>query len=338
MNADGAMVGSGSAGEFTPIRYLSVGYDLPVRIAAAQTSPAWGDPEATAKKAAHWIGQAAAEGVDLLAFGETFLSGYPFWLGRTDASSWNAAHQKEAFAFYLDAAVHLDGPQIAMVREAAGDHGVFTYVGITERSSSRGTVYATLVAIDPNVGVVSAHRKLMPTYDERMAWGIGDGNGLRVHDVDGVRVGGLNCWENWVPVARHALYAQGIDLHVAVWPGSTYLTEDITRFIAMEGRCYVLSAGSTLTDEDISDAFPLKSVACPEPGPLYNGGSAIAAPDGTWLVEPVRHEQRLVMADIDVAQVRGERQNFDPAGHYFRGDVFSVTVDRQRLSGAEFTD
>ena len=309
-----------------------------MRIAAAQTSPAWGDPEATSKKAVEWIGRAASEGVELVAFGETFLSGYPFWLGATDASAWNTDHQKEAYAFYLDAAVRLDGPEIALVREAAGDHGVFTYIGITERSESRGTVYATLVAVDPEAGVVSAHRKLMPTYDERMVWGVGDGHGLRVHATGDIRVGGLNCWENWVPLARHSLYAQGIDLHVAVWPGSTYLTEDITRFIAKEGRCYVLSAGSILSDTDIPESFPLKEAACPEPGPLYNGGSAIAGPDGEWLVEPVRHEERLVMADIDPARVRGERQNFDPSGHYFRGDVFSVSVDRRRLGGATFSD
>lgn len=309
-----------------------------MRIAAAQTAPAWGDPEATSKKAVDWIGRAASENVDLVAFGETFLSGYPFWLARTDAARWNAEDQKQAYAFYLDAAVRLDGPEIDLTREAAGDHRVFTYIGITEKSDSGGTVYATLVAIDPEIGVVSAHRKTMPTYDERMVWGVGDGHGLRVHATNGMRVGGLNCWENWVPVARHSLYAQGIDLHVAVWPGSTYLTQDITRFIAMEGRCYVLSASSILTDADVSDDFPLKAAACPEPGPLYNGGSAIAAPDGTWMVEPVRHEERLVVADIDPARVRGERQNFDPAGHYFRGDVFSVNVDRRRLGGATFSD
>jgi len=310
-----------------------------MRIAAAQTGPRWGDPEATAGVVADWIGRAASAGADLVAFGETFLSGYPFWVARTDGARFDAPDQKEAYAFYLEAAVAVDGPEIAVVAEAAADHGVFTYLGITERSASRGTVYATLVAIDPATGVVSAHRKLMPTYEERMVWGTGDGHGLRVHQMGEIRVGGLNCWENWVPLARHSLYAQGIDLHVAVWPGSVGLTKDITRFIAAEGRCYVLSAGALLRRSDIPEHFPLYDAALAgAPDLLYDGGSAIAGPDGSWLVEPVAGEERLVVADLDVARVWGERQNFDPAGHYFRGDVFEVTVDRRRLGAGEYID
>ncbi len=313
-------------------------YIDPMRIAAAQTSPAWGNPEATAAIVVDWIGRAADDGVDLLAFGETFLSGYPFWIGNTDGSRWNRPVQKVAYAAYLDAAVGLDGPELASITAAVTDTGVFTYVGITERSPSRGTVYATFVAIDPTDGIVSAHRKLMPTYDERMVWGTGDGHGLRAHRVGAMMVGGLNCWENWVPAVRHALYAQGIDLHVAGWPGSTGLTRDITRFIALEGRCYVLSAGSVLRRSSIPDTFELRDEAFGDGDLMYDGGSAIAAPDGTWLAEPLSGEERLVAADIDPAVVRGERQNFDPAGHYFRGDVISVEVDRSRLGPATFRD
>jgi nitrilase len=309
-----------------------------MRIAAAQTAPVWGDPAATAARVVDWLGRAAAAGVDLVAFGETFLSGYPFWVARTDGARFDAADQKEAYAFYVDAAVRLDGPELNAVREAAGDLGLFVYLGVTERSVSGGTVYATLVAVDPERGVVSAHRKTMPTYEERMVWGIGDGHGLRVHDVGGVRVGGLNCWENWIPVARHSLYAQGIDLHVAVWPGSTRLTEDITRFIAKEGRCYVLSAGALLRDTDVPEGFPLKAAGFSGPELAYDGGSAIAAPGGAWLEPPVAGEERLVIAEIDPGRVRGERQNFDPAGHYFRADVFSVTVDRRRLEPGAYVD
>jgi nitrilase len=209
---------------------------------------------------------------------------------------------------------------------------------VTERSDSRGTVYATFVAIDPVDGIVSAHRKLMPTFDERMVWGTGDGHGLRVHRVGGMVVGGLNCWENWIPAVRHSLYAQGIDLHVAGWPGAVGLTRDITRFIAMEGRCYVLSAGSLLSRSAVPDSFALRDQAFGDTDLMYDGGSAIAGPDGAWIVEPVAGTEGLVIADIDPAKVRGERQNFDPAGHYFRGDVIKVEVDRTRLGPATFLD
>ncbi len=309
-----------------------------MRIAAAQTAPAWGDPDATTDVVVDWIGRAAGAGARLVAFGETFLSGYAFWVARTDGARWDDAEQKEAYAYYLAGAVDLEGPQLAAVCDAARSGGVFTYLGVTERSASRGTVYATYVAIHPEAGMVSAHRKLMPTYEERMVWGAGDGHGLRTHEVDGVRVGGLNCWENWVPTVRHALYAQGEELHVAGWPGSVGLTRDITRFVALEGRCYVLSAGALLPAAAVPDEFPLKERAFGGADLLYDGGSAVAAPDGSWVVPPVAGEETLVIADIDAARVRGERQNFDPAGHYFRGDVISVEVDRTRREPATFRD
>lgn len=312
-----------------------------MRIAAAQTAPAWGDKEATTKRVTEWIGRAADEDVELLAFGETFLSGYPFWVSRTDGARFDAADQKEAYAYYLDAAVEIGGPELALIAEAARDHGVFTYLGITERGSGagRGTVWCTLVAIDPARGIVSAHRKLSPTYEERLVWGIGDGAGLDVHDVHGVRAGGLLCWENWMPQARHALYAGGEDLHVAAWPGGTGLTQDATRFIAREGRVFVLSAGALLRAEDVPVDFPLREAALGDAaGLLYDGGSAIAGPDGAWVVEPVGGEERMVSADVDLARVRGERQSFDPTGHYARPDVFEVRVNRRRLDAATFDD
>jgi nitrilase len=309
-----------------------------MRIAAAQTAPSWGNPAGTADIVVDWIGRAADAGVGLVAFGETFLSGYPFWVGNTDGARWDDPDQKAAYAAYLEAAVNLDGPEIGAVASAVADTGVFTYLGITERSVSRGTVYATLLAIDPSAGIVSAHRKLMPTFDERMVWGTGDGQGLRTHRVGDFVVGGLNCWENWIPAVRHTLYAQGEDLHIAVWPGSAGLTRDITRFIALEGRSYVLSAGTLLPRSAVPDTFALRDAAFGDSDLMYDGGSAIAAPDGSWLVEPVSGTEQLVVAEIDPARVRGERQNFDPAGHYFRGDVIKVEVDRTRLGPAEFQD
>jgi nitrilase len=315
-----------------------VAYDDAMRIAAAQTAPVWGDPEATTSVVVDWIGRAADADVDLVAFGETFLSGYPFWISITDGARFDASDQKEAYAHYLAGAVYLDGPELGAITDTVRESGVFTYLGITERSQSGGTVYATLVAIDPVKGIVSAHRKLMPTHEERMAWGIGDGNGLRTHEVGDFTVSGLNCWENWVPSVRHTLYAQGTTLHIASWPGAVRNTIDITRFIALEGRCYVLSAGTLLRPQDIPEEFPLREQVLAGGDLGYNGGSAVAAPDGTWVVEPVAGVEQLVIASIDSATVRGERQNFDPAGHYFRADVIKVEVDRTRLDPLMFTE
>ena len=315
-----------------------------MRIAAAQVHPAWLDTPRTTAIVTDWIGRAADEGVELLAFGETFLGGYPLWISFTDGARFDNADQKRAFAAYLDAAVDIDGPEVATVVEAVRDRGVFTYLGTAERGTGpgRGTVYCTLLAIDPELGVLSAHRKLMPTFEERLAWGIGDGHGLRVHDgPGGTKVGGLNCWENWMPLARTSMYAGGEDLHVAVWPGGVGQTRDITRFIAREGRVFVLSAGSLHSAADIPDSFPLAEgvrAALGTGGDYEDGGSCIAGPDGNWIVEPVADTEQLVCADIDLARIREERQNFDPTGHYSRPDVLHLKVNRRRLAAVEFED
>lgn len=312
-----------------------------MRIAAAQARPVWLDPAATTKKVVKWLEDASAQHVELVAFPETFLSGYPFWLDLTGGARFDDPTQKAAYAAYLDAAVIADGPEIALIVEAARDLGIFVYLGVTERGSGpgSGTVFCTLVAIDPAAGVVSTHRKLMPTHEERLVWGIGDGHGLRTHHLGGTRVGGLNCWENWMPQARHALYAAGEDLHVSVWPGNPRNTADITRFIAIEGRVWSLAACGLLSLSDVPSDFPLRAALEHSGVEDYcRGGSAIAAPDGKWIVEPVTGEERLVVADIDLGTVRRERQSFDPTGHYSRPDVFSVTVDRRRREASRFTD
>jgi nitrilase len=311
-----------------------------LRVAAAQTRPVWLDPEATTNRMIEWIEAAAAEDVDLLVFGETFLSGYPFWVANTGGARFDDPSQKRAYAAYLEAAVPVAGPEVRRIVEAVRDLGVFVYTGMMERGvgNASGTVFATLLAVSQTAGVVSAHRKLRPTYEERLVWGSGDGHGLRVHDLgEGWRVGGLNCWENWMPAARYALYGAGESLHVSVWPGAVRNTQDITRFVAMEGRVWSLAAGTILGRDDVPPDFPLYDLL-DEKGawPDYNGGSAIAAPDGSWLVEPVAGEERLVVGDISLAMVHEERQNFDVTGHYSRPDVFGFTVDRTRREAVWF--
>jgi nitrilase len=312
-----------------------------MRVAAAQARPSWLNPTATAKKVVALLEDAAGEEVELVAFPETFLSGYPFWVEHTGGARFNDAKQKQAYAAYLDAAVVITGPEIKLISEAAADLGIFVYLGTTERGAgpATGTVFCTLVAIDPRAGVVGAHRKLVPTHEERLVWGRGDGHGLRVHRAGELWVGGLNCWENWMPQARHAMYAAGEDLHVSVWPGNPRNTQDIARFIALEGRVWSLAASGLVSLEDVPSDFPLRA-ELEELGvaDFNRGGSAIAAPDGTWVVEPVADAERLVVADIDVGAVRRERHNFDPTGHYSRPDVFDVSVNRARLEAAHFVD
>jgi nitrilase len=307
-----------------------------VRVAAIQARSIWLDPAATTDKALSLIGQVAAQGADFAAFPETFLPGYPFWLSLTNASRFDDTAQKEAYAAYLEAAVTVPGPEVDAIAAAAREHGVFVFVGIAERE--RGSVYCSLAAISPDDGVVGLHRKLVPTYEERLVWAPGDGHGLRTHRVGGVRAGGLCCWENWMPQARHALYADGEELHVSIWPGSSQGTADITRFIAMEGRVYSLAASGLISHADVPAGFPFRTQLQDAPPSGHDGGSAIAGPDGSWLAAPAVGAEQILTADIALASVHAARQNLDPAGHYSRPDVFEVKVNRERRRAASFID
>ncbi len=312
-----------------------------MRAAAAQARPAWLDPAATTGIVCDLVSEAGARGVELLAFPEAFLAGYPAWVCRTDGARFEDPLQKRAYGQYLESAVTLGGPEIRTIADACARHGVFTLLGISERGegSGRGTVWCTLVAIHPERGVVGAHRKLVPTHDERLVWARGDGHGLRTHAVGGMRVGGLSCWENWMPQARHALYADGADVHVGTWPGWSGQVADITRMIAIEGRVFSIAASGLLSLDDIPDDFVLADRLRESVEELpFDGGSGIAAPDGTWLAGPVVGTEGLVVADLDPVMLHGERLHLDPTGHYARPDVFEVTVHRRRLAAVAFDD
>lgn len=304
-----------------------------LKVGIAQIAPICLDRELTLSKVVDYVNQAAEEGCKLVVFSEALLPGYPFWIERTDGARFNSPVQKEIYAHYVDQAVQIKAGHLQPLYQAARMKEITVVVGCVERAADRGgtSLYCSLVYIGPGGEVQSIHRKLMPTYEERLAWAIGDGHGLRVHSLGAFTVGGLNCWENWMPLVRASLYALGEDLHVAVWPGSLRNTIDITRFIAREARSYVISASGIMRKRDFPEDTPhLDLILNSSEDFLANGGSCIAGPDGAWVVEPVVEEEKLITVTIDHKQIRAERQNFDPAGHYSRPDVTRLIVNRKR--------
>ena len=309
-----------------------------LKIAMAQIAPVWLDKSATLHKIENSIKEAAKENCELIVFGEALLPGYPFWLALTGGAEWDKKVNKELHAHYVSNSICIEKGELDSVCQLAKQHKMAIYLGIMERPTDRGghSIYASLVYINEKGEVKSVHRKLQPTYDERLTWAPGDGNGLQVHPLKTFTVGGLNCWENWMPLPRTALYGQGENLHIAVWPGSDHNTKDITRFIARESRSYVVSVSSLMASTDFPKDTPhLDAILKNAPDTLANGGSCIAGPDGEWIIEPVLHKEGLIIQSIDFNRVLEERQNFDPVGHYSRPDVTKLTVNRERQTTVE---
>ena len=306
-----------------------------LKIAMAQIAPVWLDKAATLQKVENSIQDAAKENCELIVFGEGLIPGYPFWLALTGGAEWDKKINKELHAHYVKNAIQIEADELSAICALAKTHKMAVYLGIIERAKNRGghSLYASLVYIDTEGEIKSVHRKLQPTYDERLTWAPGDGNGLRVHSLKAFTVGGLNCWENWMPLPRTALYGLGENLHIAVWPGSDHNTKDITRFIARESRSFVVSVSSLMSKSDFPKDTPyFNELIEKAPENMANGGSCIAGPDGEWIIEPVIEKEGLIIQTIDFNRVYEERQNFDPVGHYSRPDVTQLTVNRERQS------
>jgi nitrilase len=310
-------------------------------VGVAQVAPIWLDRDRTIAKVNRWIAKAADRGCRLVAFGEALVPGYPWWIEHTNGARFNSAFQKRLYAHYLEQAVDLDAGHLASTCALARKRRITVVVGTIERPRDRGghSAYCSLVTIAATGEIANVHRKLMPTYEERLVWATGDGYGLRTLSVGPFTLGTLNCWENWMPLARAALYAHGEDLHVASWPGNDYNTRDVTRFAAREGRSYVVAASSLMRRRDIPNSVPhADRLRTRLPEMMGNGGSCIAGPDGAWIVEPVVGRETLIVRTLAHRRVREERQNFDAAGHYGRPDVTQLTVDRRRQSTVRTID
>jgi nitrilase len=302
-----------------------------VRVAVVQAAPVFLDLERSVEKAVRLTGEAAGRGARLVAFGETFIPGYPAWLDLCPgAAIWDHAPAKKAYARLLENSVAIPGPETGRLAEAARRHGVVLVIGVHERMKGgpgHGTLYNTQIIFGPDGAILSRHRKLVPTHAERLVWGPGDGGGLEAVATPLGRVGSLICWEHWMPLARQAMHQSAEEIHVAAWPAVPEMYQVASRHYAFEGRCFVLAAGQIIAARDLPRemALPADMQGKPE-AILYNGGSCIIAPDGSLLAGPIFDREEILTADLDLGQIAEESMALDVTGHYNRPDLFDFKV------------
>jgi nitrilase len=302
-----------------------------VKVAAVQAAPVYMDLPASLEKARGLCREAAGQGAKLVVFPETWLPGYPAWLDCCrDVALWDYAPVKKVFARLMENSVAIPGPAFDALREMALENQIVLNMSVNERvreGAGRGTLYNTMLTIGAGGTLLNRHRKLMPTYTERMVWGKGDGTGLRAVDSDAGRVGGLICWEHWMPLARQALHISGEEIHIAAWPQVKEMNLLASRHYAFEGRCYVIATGAIMRASELPEALePVEALRQNREAFVLNGGSAIIGPDGALLAGPVFNEETILTADLDLSRIAEESLVLDVTGHYSRPDIFDLQI------------
>lgn len=311
-----------------------------VTIGIVQFAPEFMELDASTKKAVSLIAEAARMGAKLVVFGETWLAGYPAWLDHCpEAALWNHEPTKRVFARLRQNSVVVPGAETSYLARAAKSNGVTVVIGVNERvvsGSGNGTLYNSLLIFGDDGELKNHHRKLIPTYTERLVWGPGDGDGLSVAETNAGRIGGLICWEHWMPLARQAMHDAGEDIHVSVYPMVHEMHQIASRHYAFEGRCFVVAAGLIMRVDSLPAELkmPVELATCPE-GYLLRGGSSVIAPDGRFILEPVFDEEAILTAEIDLAETDMEKMTLDVSGHYQRPDIFGLSVNRKSRKFAE---
>ena len=297
-----------------------------VRVACCQVEPVVLDRERTLDKLAETVTAAAGEGAELVVFPETFVPAYPSSRWARAMAGWEEPGAKEAFALLARESVAVPGPACDRLAEIAREHDVWLVTGVNEVDPERpGTIYNSLLYHAPDGTLALHHRKLVPTNHERLVWGQGDGRGLRAVETPLGRIGGLICWENYMPLARFALYESGVELYIASTADDGDSWQATLVHIAREARAFVIAPAHFQRAAAYPDGFPLRA-ALDGIDLLGRGGSAILGPDGSYLAGPLYGEEGILYADLDRARLLEERQRFDPAGHYHRPEILKLEV------------
>lgn len=314
-----------------------MGNKSPDKVIAAiiQASAVANKTPASLDKISTLIADASASGAQVVVCGETWLPGYPAWLDYIpNVALWGHGATKDVFAELNRGSVTVPGPECDRLSKLARDLKIVIVIGVNERvdvGPGNGTIYNGLLIFDSDGRLVNHRRKLVPTYTERMVWGYGDGKDLGAVATGAGRVGGLICWEHWMPLARHVMHESAEQIHAAVWPTVHEVHQIASRQYAFEGRCFVLAAGIIMKVSDLPPQFELPVELKSEPDRLVlRGGSAIIAPDSRYLAGPVFDEESILLAELDLNEIRREQMTLDTTGHYSRPDIFQLSVNRSR--------
>ena len=300
----------------------------PVTVACAQVEPVIFDRDATVEKLAQTAAEAAAKGARIVVFPEAAVPAYPTSAWAKALASWAEEGAKEAYALLAREAVDVPGPAERRLGELAREHELWLVTGVTERDPAHpGTLYNTLLYHGPDGMLALKHRKLVPTNHERLVWGPGDGSGLEAVETPFGRIGGLICWENYMPLARFALYESGIELYVASTADDGEGWQSTLVHLARESRCFVIAPSHFQRAGSYPDDFPLRRLLEGQ-DVIGRGGSAVLGPDGAYLAGPLWDEEGVLYAELDPARLDEERQRFDPVGHYHRPDLLRLEVRR----------
>ena len=298
----------------------------PVTVACVQAEPVVLDRERTLDKLAKLTAEAASQGASLVVFPETFVPAYPSSTWAKYLAGWADDRAKAAFALLARESVEIPGPAADRLGEIAREHGVWLVTGVNESDPGRnGTLYNALLYHAPDGSLALHHRKLVPTNHERLVWGPGDGSGLRAIETPLGRLGGLICWENYMPLARFALYESGVEIYIASTADDSDEWQATLVHLARESRAFVVAPCHFQRASSYPEDFPLAEALAGR-DIIGRGGSAILAPDGSYLAGPAYDDEAILYAELDPARLLAERQRFDPAGHYHRPDVLGLRV------------
>mgnify|MGYP005814916245 CR=1 FL=1 len=306
-----------------------------VKIAIVQAAPSYLNVKESLKIVEGHLKETAALGADLVTFGETWFTGYPAWIDYCDEyAKWDFKPTKEVFTRTYENSLDVSGPEVAQIGKWAKELNMSIVMGINEKVSSgpgNGTIYNSLLTWNEKGELANHHRKLMPTHTERLIYGQGDGKGLQAVDTKAGRVGGLICWEHWMPLTRQTMHNSGEHIHVAVWPKVHEMLQIATRSYAFEGRCFAVGVGQIMKVKDIPQELNLPAELKDKPDMmLLNGGSCIVGPDGHYVMEPVWDKEGVFIQEVDLNRCIEERMALDVTGHYQRNDVFDLKVNQNR--------